>query len=294
MRLELTTLTDYSDEALLAEIRRVANQLEHEGKRLTHKQFNLLSRVHSTTIGSRFGSWQTALDRAGVSQGLAPRFRPLGRDDILRELIKVAEENPRAEVTRETIALRLNTDANNITRRFGLWRKLLADAGLVPVPLGRRYTDVECFENILKLWTHFGRQPHYSELNRPPSVVGAKAYTRRWGGWRRALAAFMQSVNEGDDSPGQINATEGTSSGDHAKASLVVPRSINLAVRYRVLVRDRFRCVICGASPAKDLSVELHIDHIVPWSKGGSSSEDNLRVLCHRCNLGKGDKHEVA
>ncbi|MBR0162008.1 MAG: HNH endonuclease [Oscillospiraceae bacterium] len=45
----------------------------------------------------------------------------------------------------------------------------------------------------------------------------------------------------------------------------------------------------CGASPAKDSSVELHIDHIKPWSKGGETVMENLETLCSIWNLGKSD-----
>jgi 5-methylcytosine-specific restriction endonuclease McrA len=31
----------------------------------------------------------------------------------------------------------------------------------------------------------------------------------------------------------------------------------------------------------------LHIDHIVPWSKGGETALENLETLCSECNLGK-------
>jgi 5-methylcytosine-specific restriction endonuclease McrA len=46
---------------------------------------------------------------------------------------------------------------------------------------------------------------------------------------------------------------------------------------------------MCGASPAKDPRTVLHVDHIVPWSKGGETTEDNLRTLCEVCNVGRGD-----
>ena len=59
--------------------------------------------------------------------------------------------------------------------------------------------------------------------------------------------------------------------------------------RFEVLYRDKFTCRFCGASPAKDPTVTLHIDHIVPWSKGGETSLDNLQTLCSKCNLGKSD-----
>ena len=66
-------------------------------------------------------------------------------------------------------------------------------------------------------------------------------------------------------------------------------RVISDKLRYQVLKRDNFKCCACGASPAKDPYVELHIDHIVPWSKGGETTLGNLQTLCSKCNIGKGD-----
>ena len=66
-------------------------------------------------------------------------------------------------------------------------------------------------------------------------------------------------------------------------------RAISDKLRYQVLKRDNFKCCACGASPAKDPSVELHIDHIIPWSKGGESTLENLQTLCSKCNIGKSD-----
>ena len=62
------------------------------------------------------------------------------------------------------------------------------------------------------------------------------------------------------------------------------------SLRYDIFKRDNYRCQICG-STAQD-GVKLHIDHIVPVSKGGHTTPSNLRVLCDRCNLGKSDKLE--
>jgi hypothetical protein len=60
------------------------------------------------------------------------------------------------------------------------------------------------------------------------------------------------------------------------------------SLRYDILKRDNFRCQICG-STAQD-GVKLHVDHIIPVSKGGQTIESNLRTLCDRCNMGKSDK----
>ncbi|MBO5369839.1 MAG: HNH endonuclease [Clostridia bacterium] len=66
-------------------------------------------------------------------------------------------------------------------------------------------------------------------------------------------------------------------------------RKISDKLRYQVLKRDNFKCCACGASPAKNPDVELHIDHIIPWSKGGETVINNLQTLCSVCNLGKVD-----
>jgi hypothetical protein len=291
MKYELKTLEEYTDEALLAEIRRVADSLH--GQRLTRERFDAMARVHSSTLHKRFGTWSAALDKAGISEAVAPRFKVLSRDAVLQGLREFATENRGASLTRDAFADRLGVDANNLTRRFGKWEKLLAEVGLEPVPMGRRYTDDECFENILALWTHYGRQPHFAELKRTPSTVGPKAYVRRWGGWRAALSAFVKRANDTNTSSDEAKApglTPGVGSVDAA----VVPRSIGLSLRYKILSRDKFRCVTCGASPAKDIGVEIHVDHIKPWSRGGQNIETNLRTLCSKCNLGKGASMEDA
>lgn len=56
-------------------------------------------------------------------------------------------------------------------------------------------------------------------------------------------------------------------------------------VRYAVLRRDRFRCVWCGDRRM------LQMDHIVPWSAGGSDDIDNLRTLCQDCNERRSNRY---
>lgn len=63
------------------------------------------------------------------------------------------------------------------------------------------------------------------------------------------------------------------------------------SLRYDILKRDNFKCVICGRTPKKD-GITLHVDHIIPVSKGGKTEPENLRTLCSICNLGKSDKYD--
>jgi hypothetical protein len=58
----------------------------------------------------------------------------------------------------------------------------------------------------------------------------------------------------------------------------------------KLLWQVPLKCVACGKTPPE---VVLHVDHIVPASKGGSSKRTNLQFLCADCNLRKSDKREV-
>ena len=57
--------------------------------------------------------------------------------------------------------------------------------------------------------------------------------------------------------------------------------------RYQVLKAANGKCVLCGASAE---TAVLHVDHIVPRSKGGTNDLGNLQCLCEQCNLGKSNK----
>jgi len=61
-------------------------------------------------------------------------------------------------------------------------------------------------------------------------------------------------------------------------------RAIPKNIRERILKKYGFRCVSCESLE------ELSIDHIKPYSKGGTDKEGNLQVLCKSCNSKKGNK----
>lgn len=64
---------------------------------------------------------------------------------------------------------------------------------------------------------------------------------------------------------------------------------VTRAMRYDVLRRDNFHCVRCGRG--REDGVKLHVDHIVPVSRGGKSVMSNLQTLCEDCNCGKGNRY---
>lgn len=61
-------------------------------------------------------------------------------------------------------------------------------------------------------------------------------------------------------------------------------------LRDAIKARDNFTCCFCGNSTEKEPNLLLEIDHIIPVSKGGCTTEENLQTLCWKCNRSKGNK----
>ena len=67
------------------------------------------------------------------------------------------------------------------------------------------------------------------------------------------------------------------------RRSLRRARTIRGSVRKYVMARDNYTCQYCGSQQ------NPVIDHIFPFSRGGSNEADNLQVLCRDCNARKSD-----
>ena len=81
--------------------------------------------------------------------------------------------------------------------------------------------------------------------------------------------------------------TDGRHRSSVAPAELEDDRLIPSSVKLEVWKRDQGRCRMCGSKSG------LHFDHIIPYSKGGSSKNPaNIQILCGRHNLAKGDNIE--
>jgi 5-methylcytosine-specific restriction endonuclease McrA len=64
----------------------------------------------------------------------------------------------------------------------------------------------------------------------------------------------------------------------------VKPSRTPAFTRFNVFLRDRFQCQYCGSRE------DLTFDHLIPRSKGGATTWENVLTACSPCNLRKGNK----
>jgi len=204
---------------------------------------------------------------------------PVSDEQLLADLREVAARLGKKTVGQKEYRRIGTYDDSTVSRRFGSWNEALRRAGL-ELANELDLSEEQLFDNIFNLWAHYGRQPRRRELASPPSTVSQSPYSRRFGSWSAALEAFVRYA---EASPGEGEAPA------PATQQKRTPRDPSLRLRFRVMQRDHFTCRACGASPAKEAGVELHVDHVVPWSRGGETTLENLQTLCSRCNLGKSD-----
>jgi hypothetical protein len=223
--------------------------------------------------------------------------RGISDEEILEDIRHSAKAIGRNTITTIEYVTIGKVNRNTIARRFGSWRNTLSRAGLQPSGFERGMTNDQLFENIKSVWIKLGRQPKRDEVKAPTSLYSSNTYEDRFGTWSKALQQFVEWVNS--DSQDTIESENKASSSlvesKHKPALLKrrTRREITDRQRFRVLVRDGFKCMSCGASPLVERGIELHVDHILPWSKGGETIDENLGTKCKKCNLGKGNAFEV-
>lgn len=187
---ELNRLTEYTDEAILSELRRLA-ALVPDGA-ITGTHLKLYGRVSLRTIRNRFGSLHNALDAIGLRHrstddlgtSAARPSRRMSDEQMLQSLGRLAIQLGKTELSTADIDEHLPFSDKVIRKRWGSLKSALELVGLTTVTRsGRRYTDEECFSNMLEVWAYHGRPPTREEMSKPPSKVGSGAYKSRFRTW---------------------------------------------------------------------------------------------------------------
>ena len=206
-------------------------------------------------------------------------------DEMLEDLKFVAKKINKKSISKEEYKKFGKYSYTSFRNHFGTWKQALLQAGL---NRSRNWgtSRKEFLENLDEVWVKLGRQPKYSDMIIPLSKFSAASYTHSFGSWTNTLKEFEKYLNEESIETFDtiINVIPDKASGHKTS------RYVNWRLRFKVMQRDNFKCVFCGRSPAKDLSIVLHVDHIIPYSKGGETIFENLQTLCSVCNIGKNNE----
>ena len=249
---------------------------------LSQTDYTDRGRFSFTTVCRRFGSWKAAL----VSVGLEPaHLMNVSADELLADVRRVARELNSTRLRFHQYIEHGKYSRKVINRLFGCWQNATETAGLTPV-IRRPHSRQELFDNLKQLWQKLGRRPRYEDVVPPLSKFGVTAYTYRFGTFRKALAAFLESSTQASE----IEAPSKCSEEDRSRGFVHrTPRTVHLRLRFTIMRRDCFRCCASGRSPANDPGVILQVDHKIAWAHGGETVAENLHTLCRQCNAGKSD-----
>lgn len=291
---------DVSSEELLGDLMRVVKQLNKPT--VTSVEYRSLGKYGSKALVKRFGqSWFDVLGAAGLNETRSRLNIP--KDEILEDLQRIASQLDKPTLTQQEYKDSGGRySPSMICQKFGSWFKATELVGL-----GRSrtlgVTREEYFHNLEKVWIKLGRQPLYREIEKPFSEYSVGAYEARFGSWRKALEAFVAYMNAEEGESNSVESVVKRAPPIPTFTQLQIPthlskkpsivhktkRQVSDRLRFRVFYRDGMTCKICGKSRAKYHDLELVVDHIFPWAKGGETVFENLQTLCQPCNGGKGD-----
>lgn len=226
------------------------------------------------------------------------RADAVGRNEALEELRKAAAFLGNRRFSRhefDKIAKRCK--GSTVIKLFGGWNLALAALGVAlrPHTVDRKQiSDAELLNELARIWQSLGHRPSKMEWDASDACYSYTTYKQRFGGWINACAALVTRIDPtvvADAKTATLEQPGSLPARIQKRTAAEEKRNVPLKLRLRILSRDRFRCVLCGRTPALDAGAVLHIDHINPYAKGGQTAEGNLRTLCERCNWGKGVDH---
>ena len=132
---------------------------------------------------------------------------------------------------------------------------------------------------------------HAHILQMPVLVLNASYEPINICGARRALVLVLKGIARTEEEHGLTLHAQRTIIAMPSVIRLLeyrrIPHQTRALSRKNILLRDRNTCQYCGEALPPS---ELTLDHVVPRSRGGNSTWENLVACCHECNRRKGNR----
>ena len=233
------------------------------------------------------------------------------REKVIAELEKVAKYFDYTDFRQEDFDKIADISYYKVYREFGSWENTLKflvehfkkkDIEFKLTTRRSSYSVQEMFDEMERIWRKLGHRPSRNEWVSSSPLISYDSIYRRFGSWKEACLKFIEyksgreisEIQEVNEVKKRLKESDIITKKNAKKKKVIEKtRTIPLSIRVKVLSRDNFRCIFCGKSPATDIGTKLHIDHIVPFSKGGTNEMKNLQTLCEKCNLGKSNQSNI-
>ena len=234
-------LNDYhrniSDQELIQDVQDVAKSLGKDT--LTGSEYSLHGKYYDSTLRRRFGSWKKVLEACNL-ETVGHNFKcNISNEEMITDLKRVAGIVNLESPTQESYDKYGKYHSATLCRKYGSWNNVLKFAGM-KLNLNRKMSNEEMFEEIERVWIIVGKQPTATDMKSGISKYSLNSYVRRFGGWRKALEAFVDFINsdtttltgEGAENKNTQTVTCSLSENNEYHKT---PRDINLRLRFKVL-----------------------------------------------------------
>ena len=128
-------------------------------------------------------------------------------------------------------------------------------------------------------------------LQMPVLVLNASYEPINICGARRALVLVLKGIARTEEEHGLLLYSQRSRIPMPSVIRLLeyrrIPHQTRALSRKNILLRDRNTCQYCGETLPPS---ELTLDHVIPRSRGGNSTWENLVACCHACNRYKGNR----
>lgn len=293
----------YTEKQLLNEIKIVWDKF---GRRPTYGEFKKESSIGISIFETRFKTWTGAIERfclinENYNSYVAGITLKTSKELLIKEL-KTIKKSYQYEILDFNSYKKYGGKYTRPTfiKHFGSWKNALELVGLRPRQEWNKSPKKELlFDELQKIWEDLGRQPLYREWNGLSKFKNV-IYDRKFGGWNKAIHAFIldreksdeeivinNSTTENEIPIGNIVETSNPENLNPAETIIMkTSRGVPPKLRFRVFMRDNFTCQYCKRTKEED-GIKLQADHIKAYSNGGETIFKNLITACWECNIGK-------